>query len=113
MPTPSERGKEKKKVRVPGGGVRARYFTGKGAKHACAVCKKALHGTPHGRRTSGVKKLAKSKRRPSVPFGGVLCTECRAQAFEEAAKVKYGGKEEGKVGLKIRKFVSSAMGGIE
>lgn len=106
MPTRSERAKERKFVRVPSGKVRTRYFKGKPSKHKCAICGSVLHGVPPGRRAAA-GKLAKSEKRPSVAFGGVLCGKCRNMAVEEAAKVKTGAKEMKQVVLGIRKYVEA------
>lgn len=67
----------KKKVqrRTPGGRTVARTKKKMTAKHKCAVCHKPLHGTPRGS-PSKIKKLPKTKRRPSRPFGGQLCSHC-------------------------------------
>jgi len=88
MPNPHERSSEKKFVRVPGGKTTIKYFKGKGKKQHCALCKNILHGVFHSINRSKVSKLSKTQRRPSVPFGGVLCSKCRVKVFEETIKVK-------------------------
>jgi ribosomal protein L34E len=112
MPTRSERSKEKKFVRTPGG-VKIRYETGKSGKHHCARCKTVLHGVPHGKRRGEIAKLSKSEKRPSVIFGGVLCGNCRKEVIEDAAKIKAGFKEEKDVDLEIKKFVEIALRRVE
>ena len=113
MPTKGERASEKKFVKTPGGRVTIHFFKGKAGKHHCALCACELHGVPHGQRTSGVRKLAKTKRRPNVPFGGTLCSNCRETVFVEAAKVKHGFKEIGAVSLKEKGFVEMALNRVE
>lgn len=110
MPTRAERGKERKFVRAPGG-TRIKYFTGKSGKHQCAACGEVLHGVPHGKSKCSTKKLPKSGRRPSVPFGGVLCTKCRTLVFEEGAMVQCGIKKVDDVSIKLRGYVTSSIGG--
>lgn len=51
----------------------------------CAICKKPLHGVPT-RIPSEIRKLPKSKRRPSRPFGGYLCGSCAREYFREKAR---------------------------
>ena len=109
MPNPHERSSEKKFTRTPGGKVRIHYFKGKASKHSCALCGSQLHGTPHGRRKSGVAKLSKTERRPSSAFGGVLCGNCREVIFTEAIKVKSKVKDIREVSFKSKKYVEMAM----
>ena len=113
MPKPHERSSEKKFTRTPGGKVVIHYFKGKASKHVCALCSGQLHGTPHGRRKSGVSKLSKSERRPSSAFGGVLCGNCREIIFTEAIKVKSGVKDVKDVSLRNKKYVEMAMVRVE
>jgi large subunit ribosomal protein L34e len=56
----------------------------------CAICKKPLHGVPRGI-PSEIRKLAKSERRPSRPFGGYLCSSCAKEYFKEKARKISGG----------------------
>ena len=109
MPNPHERSSEKKFTRTPGGKVSIHYFKGKASKHSCALCGSQLHGTPHGRRKSGVAKLSKTERRPSSAFGGVLCGNCREVIFTEAIKVKSKVKDIREVSFKSKKYVEMAM----
>ncbi|MDI6806759.1 MAG: 50S ribosomal protein L34e [Candidatus Aenigmarchaeota archaeon] len=55
----------------------------------CARCKKPLHGVPI-KIPSEIRRLSKSKRRPSRPFGGYLCSSCAREYFREKAR-KIGG----------------------
>ena len=113
MPNPHERASEKKFTRTPGGRVSIHFFKGKAAKHSCALCGNQLHGTPHGRRKSGVSKLSKSERRPSSAFGGVLCGGCREIIFTEAIKVKGKMKDIRDVSMKSKKYVEMAMARVK
>jgi len=48
----------------------------------CAECKKKLKGIP--RLTANkAKNLAKTKKRPQRPFGGVLCSKCMRIKIKE------------------------------
>ena len=109
MTKPGEKTKKKKFRRIPGEKSRVYYVREKTSKHHCAICRGILHGTPHGRTKAGVKKLSKTQRRPSVPFGGVLCSTCRKNVFEDAAKVKSGGKNFDEVDFTRRKYVEIAL----
>ena len=108
MTTPGQKTKKKKKRRTPSGS-REYYVREKTAKRSCAICKGQLHGVPHGKTVAGVSKLSKTEKRPSVPFGGVLCTKCRRQVFEERAKVENGLKKAEDLDLMIKKFVENKV----
>lgn len=84
----------------------ARKKTG---KKTCALCQALLHGMPHGKRTAGVSKLAKSEKRPTGLFGGILCSKCRGNALEEAIRVQIGAKQMEEVELVERVFVEQAL----
>lgn len=51
----------------------------------CAGCGKPLHGVP-ALVPSGVRKLAKTKRRPSRPYGGYYCSKCSRSIFRERVR---------------------------
>lgn len=51
------------------------YKKRKPSKAVCSVCKKPLHGVLR-ERPYKVRGLAKTKRRPERPYGGVLCSRC-------------------------------------
>ena len=51
------------------------YKKRKPGKHICGNCGKQLPGIPH-MITSKFKNLPKTKKRPSRPYGGVLCSSC-------------------------------------
>ena len=52
-----------------------------------------MHGVPHGKANAKVKKLSKTKRRPTALFAGILCTKCRSLVACEAAKIEAGAKK--------------------
>ncbi len=103
-----ERSSEKKFVRTPGAQTKIVFFKGKAKKHHCALCKKILHGVAHASRRYDVSKLSKTQKRPSVPFGGVLCSSCRRKVFIETIKVKEGIKQLQDVSFLLKKFVQMA-----
>ena len=104
MVSPGEKTLKKKK-RKTSKGSKDYYVRDKTGKSVCALCGATLHGSTGGRRDSEVRKLAKTKRRASVPFGGVLCTKCRRVVAEEKAKLEAGLKEDSQIDLNIKKFV--------
>ncbi len=106
MTSPGQKTKKKKKRRIPSGS-REYYVRGKTGKRSCAICKGQLHGVPHGKKVAEISGMSKTEKRPSVPFGGVLCTKCRRQVFEEKAKVENGLKKAEDLDLVIKKFVES------
>lgn len=89
-------------------GQKIKLVRGKAGKRECSICGKQLAGVPHGATKSGVGKLSKTQKRPSVPFGGVLCTECRAVTAEETAKI-IAGKKIGDIDLRFRPFIEASL----
>lgn len=113
MPTKHERASEKKFVRTTSGKAKVVYFKGKSKKHHCALCKKILHGVPHSHSVYEMSKLSKTQKKPSVAFGGVLCSSCRRDVLEEAIKVKVQQKEMRDVAFKIKNFVGMALNMVD
>jgi len=106
MPNREERAKNKKFRRLPHGKSRVVFERGHPGKHHCALCGAVLHGVPHGRKPSEVRKMGKTERRPSALFAGMLCGKCRAIIVVEAAKVGSGLKKIQDVELRLRKFAA-------
>ena len=105
MPNRSERAKKTKFRKKPGAKSERVFVRGKTGKHVCAICERVMHGTPHGKTAAEVRKLSKTKRRPTGIFAGVLCNKCRAQVAGEAAKVEAGIKSIEEIELRMRKYV--------
>ena len=106
---PQKRRLRKVYRRTPGGRVVIHYRREKTGKHVCALCGRPLHGVPHGRRPSQVRKLAKTERRPERVFGGVLCADCARRVIELAFYVKTGVKRMEDIGIRERRFVEQAL----
>ena|SRR3989338_6765001 len=113
MPTPHERTSKKKFYRSISGETRVAYIRGKTGLHHCAHCGGSLHGVPHHKGVAGTRRLSHSQRRPSAPFAGKLCNQCRTMVVTEAAKVKTGVKALENVSLSVRQFVNEAMELVE
>jgi len=109
MTKPSDKTKKKKFRRSVRGKSKVYYDKTKPAKHKCALCKKVLHGTPHSKTTGKITKLSKTQKRPSVPFGGVLCGQCRTKIIDEAAKVITKTKKETELEMKSKKYVKQMI----
>ena len=105
MTKPGDKTKKKKKRKAVKGS-REFFVREKTSKLVCAVCSAQLHGTPHGKKVSEVAKMGKTQKRPSVPFGGVLCTKCRRLVAVEKAQVEAGIKDINAVELRIKKFIN-------
>ena len=105
MTKPHEMTMKKKFTRQISGKVKISYHREKSSKHHCAICKGILHGTAHSKSVAEVSKLSKTQKRPSVIFGGVLCTKCRKAVMEDSAKVISEMKKIDDVNLKRRKYV--------
>lgn len=73
------------RVKTPGGRVVIQFKRRKPKAAHCAKCGAALMGVPRARPT-GMMNLAKTKKRPERPYGGVLCSSCSRLLFKEKAK---------------------------
>lgn len=75
------------KVKTPGGETKVHYKRRKPSKAKCSECGKTLAGT--ARELPGkMKKLPKTKKRPTRPYGGKLCTQCTRRKMLEKARTK-------------------------
>lgn len=63
------------KTRLPAGKLKTKYSRRKNAKAQCGACGVYLKGTPRAT-PSQLHNMSKSQKRPSRPFGGVLCSRC-------------------------------------
>ena len=102
----------KRKARKTPSGTKDTYHKNKPSKVTCAVTGECLKGVPHARK-SKVSKLSKTKKRPSVPFGGVLSSKAREQVFIETGKVVAGIKTIDDVDEKYKKYVKQAIARTE
>ncbi len=103
MVTPAQRNMKKKFVKVTKGTKEVRFRDKSKGAH-CATCKTALQGVPRN-----VAKLAKTEKRPSVLFGGLLCSKCRDEVFDYAIMVKLNLVPESEISFKIKKYVDQAI----
>ncbi|MEW6063175.1 MAG: 50S ribosomal protein L34e [Nanoarchaeota archaeon] len=62
-------------VRTPGGRTVIHYRKRKPKLARCGICGKGLKGVLR-ERPNRMRNLAKTKKRPSRPYGGVLCSNC-------------------------------------
>lgn len=111
MPTPGERSK-KKKFKKTIKETKIVYGKKKAKKRKDPLTKKVLSGVPHGKK-KGKLNIAKTKKRPTAPFGGVLSGESRKKIIEETIKVKLGLKKINDVSLKEKKYIEQAKKKIE
>ncbi len=105
MTKPKDKNKKKKFRRSPKGKSKVYYTKAKKGKHKCALCTKILHGVPHSKSTGKITKLSKTKKRPSIVFGGILCSECRTKILDEAVKVISKTKKEEDLELKSKPYI--------
>ena len=61
--------------KLPGGTTVTRFLRRKPKGAHCARCGSGLQGIPRENATE-MKNMAKSKKRPERPYGGVLCSRC-------------------------------------
>jgi len=77
MPAPRLRSRSLRKVfrKVPGGRVSVQYRRKKPSAPECSNCGAVLKGVPR-ELPYRMRSMAKTKKRPERPFGGVLCSKC-------------------------------------
>ena len=77
MPAPRLRSRSLRKVfrKVPGGGVSIHYKKKKPKPARCGNCGAVLKGIPR-EFPFRMRRMAKTKKRPERPYGGVLCSKC-------------------------------------
>ena len=74
-------------VKVPGGRTVLHYRKRKPAKAKCGRCGKILVGVVR-ERPYIMRNLARTKKRPSRPYGGVLCSSCMGLVLKEKIRSK-------------------------
>ena len=94
--------------RTPGGKVAIHYTKHNRESAQCAITGQKLHGTGNQSK-SKIRAKAKTHRRPSVKFGGMLSSKARRQIWENLALVETGKKSMHEVPAGIRHFVKDAM----
>lgn len=87
MPRPALRSRSfrKMKKRLPGGGFIIHYLRRRPSHATCPDCGRKLHGVARERPTI-LKKLSRSKKTPSRPYGGNLCSKCSRRKIKEKAR---------------------------
>lgn len=77
MPAPRLRSRSLRKVfrKVSGGRVSLHYKKKKPKAARCGSCGALLKGIPR-ELPFRMRSMAKTKKRPERPFGGVLCSKC-------------------------------------
>ena len=77
MPAPRLRSRSRRKVfrKVSGGRTNVHFKKRKPQAAKCGRCGDALKGIPR-EMPFRMKNMAKTKKRPERPFGGVLCSKC-------------------------------------
>ena len=86
MPTPSKKSRSLRRVKVktPGGKTVMHYRRRKPNAAKCGSCGAVLKGIAR-ERPYKMRKMAKSKKRPTRPYAGVLCSKClKAKLIKKA-----------------------------
>jgi large subunit ribosomal protein L34e len=73
------------KVKTPGSKVVTHFRKRKPQAAHCAGCSAVLKGVPRERPTK-MQNMAKTKKRPERPFGGILCSSCSRSLIKQKAK---------------------------
>ena len=79
-------------VKTPGSKTKVHYKSKKPKKPVCSEEGTQLHGIPR-LKASKMKKLSKSKKRPSRPFAGVLSSKAMKRKMKEKAKALFGDEK--------------------
>ncbi len=90
MPAPRYRSRTFRRVfvKTPGGKTKLTYRKRKPSKAKCSICSAILKGVAR-LRAYKLKSTPKSKKIPSRPYGGNLCSRCsRKKLIEKAEKIK-------------------------
>ena len=82
----SLRSGKRKLVKSPGGNYYFKKIVEKPNYHHCANCGGVLPGVPRGT-SMEIRRLSKSERRPSRPYGGQLCSPCLKRKLIAASRV--------------------------
>lgn len=87
MPAPKHRSRTLRRVfvKTPGGKTKLTYRKRKPSKAKCAGCGAILRGVTRVR-ANRLKGVSKTKKSPSRPFGGKLCTKCSRKKLIEKIK---------------------------
>ncbi|MFH1750124.1 MAG: 50S ribosomal protein L34e [Candidatus Micrarchaeota archaeon] len=103
-PALRSRSAKKRTVKTPGGRVARIYKAKKTSKAPCAICRGLLRGVPNLGR-SGMRKLAKTEKRPERMFGGVLCGNCLRALIREKIRLESGILSREDVGISHLKYI--------
>ncbi|MDD4250723.1 MAG: hypothetical protein PHX27_00860 [Candidatus ainarchaeum sp.] len=104
MVEPRKRTMKRKYVRTPSKTKRV-FYREQNQEKNCAITGEKLLGTSNKQSS----KESKTQKKPSVPFGGILCTKAREQVFIETGKVIAEIKDIDDVDQKYRKYVKQAL----
>ncbi len=87
MVRPALRSRSLRRVhrRTPGGVHVVHYEKRKPGVARCARCGAPLAGVPR-LRPFKLRALAKTRKRPERPYGGVLCPKCLAELLRESVR---------------------------
>ena len=87
MPSGKHKSRSMRRVYVkkPGNTVNISYRKAKPSKAKCAKCGAVLKGVPR-ERPYKMQNMAKTKKRPSRPYGGFLCSKCMRAKIKEKVK---------------------------
>jgi len=87
MPRPSKKSRSLRRISVktPGGRTNIHYKYRKPKAAKCGSCGAVLKGIVR-ERPYKMKKIAKTKKRPTRPYGGVLCSKCLRKMLVEKAR---------------------------
>jgi len=86
MPAPRKRSRSLRRIHVKVTGKTTIHYKYRKPKLGkCSKCGMKLKGVPR-ERPYKMQNMAKTKKRPERPYGGVLCSQCVKKMFIEKAR---------------------------
>jgi large subunit ribosomal protein L34e len=85
MKVPKSKSKRKVFVKTPGGKTIVHYKPKKPKVAHCSNCGDSLKGVIRGT-SAQIKNATKTQKRPTRPYGGVLCSKCTRETIKNKAR---------------------------
>ncbi len=106
MVQPFKRSLKARHRKSPGGKKVTIYKPPRSGKAKCAVCSAKLNAVPSAG-VAGMRKLAKTEKRPERKFGGVLCSDCTRQIVKEKIRLQEGTISPAEIDLRHMKYIKA------
>ena len=89
MPEGSKKSRSRRRVfkKTPTGRTALHYEKKKPGKARCSRCGAMLAGIPN-KRAVNMQNMGKTEKRPSRPYGGMLCSRCMRALLKEKVRLE-------------------------